>query len=689
MGNGNPESIEEALRRYEAGRMAECEDLCRAILLRRPHDSAASNLLGVTLIQRGELATAVELLEDAVRSAPGETAYRSNLAHALGDLGRIEEAEAQYRALADALPDSAPAHHNHGVILNQLGRSAEAQARFRRASELGPDNAETHHGLAVSLSRLGRYEEAAASQSRVVQLRPEDADAHGNLGNYLSRLGRHQEALRSLERAVALRPEDAGLRVNLGIAQADLHRYSEARDSYLKAIELQPELAEAHNNLGNALVALGQHDAARTCYVRAMELKPDFHDAHTNLIFLMDFLPRTTVAEMQAERRRWADRHAAVHRASRRPHTNRRDPERPLRVGYVSADFCNHSACLIFGPVIRRHQRPTFEVFCYSETVKEDTHTALVKACADRWCRSAGMTDDALAERIRADRIDILVDLSGHSAGNRLHVFARKPAPVQVHAWGHVTGTGLEAIDYLLADPVLIPAEDRKHYAEQIFDLPCWACLEEPEGLPAPSPLPAASRGFVTYSSMNRSEKLTAATLSAWARILTAVPGARLLFKDRALDEAKTRIELLQRLERVGIAPARVTLLGGTSRAEHVAVYQGIDIALDPFPQGGGVTTAEALWMGVPTVTIAGAVPPSRGTAALMSALGLREWVARDEQEYVRVATRAAGNLDELATLRASLRERLGRSPVGNPELYCRAVEAAYRTMWRRWCALE
>jgi predicted O-linked N-acetylglucosamine transferase (SPINDLY family) len=291
-----------------------------------------------------------------------------------------------------------------------------------------------------------------------------------------------------------------------------------------------------------------------------------------------------------------------------------------------------------------------------------------------------------VAAQIREDRIDILVDLSGHTGGNRLLVFARKPAPVQITAWGHATGTGLATMDYLFADPVALPAAIRPLFAEQIYDLPCILTYEVPLDLPPLAPPPAQAGQPFTFGSFNRLEKLSDATLELWARLLRAVPRARIMIKNLNLDEASMQTRLRARFEARGIAGERLVMLGRSLPREHLAAYSRVDIALDPFPQNGGVSTVDALAMGVPVVTLPGTTIPSRVTASVLTAMGMPEWIARDEDEYVAIAARWARNVAGLARLRRKVRNRLFRSPVGDHQRYTRAVEQAYRQIWKRWC---
>jgi predicted O-linked N-acetylglucosamine transferase (SPINDLY family) len=355
-------------------------------------------------------------------------------------------------------------------------------------------------------------------------------------------------------------------------------------------------------------------------------------------------------------------------------------------VGYVSADLRNHSVANAVLPILRHHDHGRVSVACYSGVTRPDHVTAEIRALADRWHDVAELSDDDLAARIRADQVDILVDLSGHSGGNRLPVFAREPAPIQVTAWGYGAGTGLDAMHYFLADPIAVPPEHRGTYAEQIVDLPSILCYEPPAHAPAVAPPPAGARGYVTFGAFNRLPKITARTLETWARVLVAVPSARLVIKCVGADAPSERDHLLGSLSEHGVHPDRVTILGRTSQPDHLAAHGGVDLMLDTFPQSGGITTMDALLMGVPVVTLLGQRVTGRASASFLTTLGLTDLVAQTPDEYVEIAARLAGDLERLARERATLRERLLTSPLGDAALYTRAVEAAYREIWHRWC---
>jgi predicted O-linked N-acetylglucosamine transferase (SPINDLY family) len=408
---------------------------------------------------------------------------------------------------------------------------------------------------------------------------------------------------------------------------------------------------------------------------------------------MLDYLPGrgaevgTGFREHQEERRRWYERHAARFASEIVPHANNRDPERRLRVGYISPYMMRNSfGTWLFRPLIRKHDRSRFEVFLYSDVKTPDRDTQSFRDTDSVWRETVRFNDEALADLIRKDQIDILVDLTGHASANRLLTFARKPAPVQISAWGHPTGTGLPVMDYLFADPVAVPEDVRPLFAETVVDLPCFLGYEPPEYAPAIVSPPAAEGRPMTFGCLNRLSKITARCLGLWSRLLSDMPNTRLVLKDPQLSDPRMRSRIAKVFIDCGINEDRLTFLTSTPHDQHLAAYNEIDIALDPFPQSGGVSTFEALWMGVPVVALLGPSVSGRGAAAILSSLGLQDWVADSEDTYLALAKRKASDIPALAELRRGLRPLMAGSPAADSSQYTRAVEAAYREVWRSYC---
>jgi predicted O-linked N-acetylglucosamine transferase (SPINDLY family) len=365
-------------------------------------------------------------------------------------------------------------------------------------------------------------------------------------------------------------------------------------------------------------------------------------------------------------------------------HRSDPDPDRRLRVGYISSDFRRHSAARCFRPMLRSHDKAQFEITCYSTSAVEDDFTEEFQKLADRWRNVVQLSDDELCGHIQADQIDILVDLSGHTAGNRLTVFARKPSPVQVSAGA--TGTGIPRVDYLFSDAVACPPAVRHLFAEKIFDLPSIMTIEPlPYQIPLTKP-PVLSRRYVTFGVFNRVSKISNEAVSLWSRILEAVPQSRLLIKDTAVDEATMRVRQLERFAAHGTSSERIAFLGATPHQDHLAAFKGVDISLDPFPQNGGISALESLQMGVPLVTLLGNGISSRAAGSILSSVGMNAWVAETPDDYLAIAVKFASMPDHLEALRPALPGRVARSAVGDAAIYTKAIETAYRTMWAEYC---
>jgi protein O-GlcNAc transferase len=681
-----PAEWAQAVEHYQAGRLAEAEAACRRLLKHWPDQPDALGLLAAAVQQQGRPAEAETFFQRVTALQPSQARAWNNLANNQAEQGKREAAVDSYRRALALQPDYPVALKNLGQTLRELDQLPEAAECYRRAVTLQPGYAEGHLGLGLTLEKLGQAQDAVASLHRAIAAKPDYAEAYNNLGNVL-RIHDLQQAIVAYEQAIALRPDFAEAHSNLGFALRDTGRLHDALVHCRTAIELQPGTLGGHINLGLVLQDLGDIAGAVSSFRAALALDEASVAAHSNLIFALDLLPGSEFAEQQDERRRWWVKHGARFAPQEATHTNAPEPDRPLRIGYVSGDFKRHSAATCFGPVLRRHDRQRFAVLCYSGVIAEDDMTREFRALADTWRPTAGLSEAALAAQIRADGIDILVDLSGHSAGNRLLAFARQPAPVQVTAWGHATGTGLGTMTYLFSDPLHIPASVRSLFAEAVYDLPCLITFEAPADAPEVAPLPMLKRGSLTFGCFNRLAKMTEPVLALWARILQAVPGSRLMVKDGALGDATARRYVITSLARHGIAEERIVLRAGTPHRQHLEAYGDVDIALDPFPQNGGISTYEALWMGVPVVTMTGKSGPSRVAAAILQATGLQDWVAPDEDGYVGLAVQRAQNRESLRQLRGTLRQRIATSTAGDPVRYTAAVEEAYRTMWRRWCA--
>ncbi|MGB8167957.1 MAG: tetratricopeptide repeat protein [Chthoniobacteraceae bacterium] len=608
--------------------------------------------------------------------------------------GRLAEAEALYRQLLDRQPAHPDGLHLLGLIALQGGRHQEAADFIRRAIDANPLEAAYYSNLGVALTALDRCEEAISGLRRAIALKPDFAHAHYNLGKAFRAKGEFNEALAAYRAAVHFQPDLALAHNNIGVILHDRRLMDEAAAAYRRAIEFAPEFAEAHGNLANALKDRGMLDEAVVEYRRALELQPQNAAIGSNFIHALQYSPERHGAELAAELQAWNQRHAVPLRAAWRAHENRSDAERQLRVGYVSADFRYHAVGRTFVSTFEAHDRAQFEIVCYSAYAAVDEIGERFRRGADLWREIGTFSDGALADQIREDRIDILIDMSLHTAGNRLLVFARKPAPVQIAWLGYPGTTGLETMDYRITDLVLEPpGMDIVRGAEEPLRLPdAWCCYGAPATSPEVTPLPSGRAGHITFGSFNNVAKINERVLILWAEILRRNEGSRLLL----LSTEDRQPEVAKLFHQHGIDAARIEFLayypspdsprGGRSD-EFLRRYGRIDIALDPFPYNGLTTTCDALWMGVPVVALIGEFPLARLSFSVLSNLRLAELSAKSEEEYVEIATALARDLSRLAGLRATLRARMKASPLLDAARFTRNLEAAYRGVWRQWCA--
>ncbi|MGY3035043.1 putative O-linked N-acetylglucosamine transferase (SPINDLY family) [Bradyrhizobium sp. USDA 4354] len=677
----------QALELHKKGRLIEAKAAYRQLLQIAPSQFIALHMLGALESDANNYQQAEILLSRAVAVDPRSADAHMSLGVALNGLKRHDEARESYRKALALRPSYALALSNLGNASAALDLHLEALESYDRALAIDGNLAEAHNGRGSALCRLRNYDEALASLNRALSIKPDYAAALANRAVALRELQRFDEAMADCNRAIALAPDD----VNGWLWRANVllqtQQIAQALPDCEKALVIAPESDQAHLVLGLCLAGLGRVNEALASFDRALDIRPDLQSAICGKIFTLDFVAGASVEQHQQARRVWWERIGAkIAPDTAAPHDNSRDPDRRLVLGYVSSDFNAHSAAFIFKPVLQHHDRAQFEIVCYSCSSKVDATTSEFQGIADRWRDASQWTDDRLAAQIRADRVDILIDLSGHTRGNRLDVFARKPAPIQAHGWGHGTGTGLPTIDYLFSDQVAIPVAVRHLFAETVADLPCFVTLAPlPAGI-ARAEAPALSNGFVTFGVFNRISKISDAAATAWSRILERIPGSRLLIKDVALDDQLVRDKLLARFAACRLPAERVDLLGATSRGEHLASFNRIDIALDPFPQNGGVSTWEALQMGVPVVAKLGNSLPSRAAGAILTALGLPDWVADTDEAYVGIAAGRAARIGDLDQLRRELPGQISAAAAGNPVSYARAVDDAYRAMWTRYC---
>jgi len=569
----------------------------------------------------------------------------------------------------------------------QAGRLGEAETLYRQILHAQPHHPEAHNNLGTVFYVQGKLDDALAHYRQALALQPAYAEAHNNRGNILRAQGKLDEAVACYRHALTLKPTHANAYYNLGLALREQDKLDEAVVCYRLALALNPEDVDALNNLGNVLKEMGNLDEALACYRRVLALKPGLSKCHSSLLCAMSYAPSSNPGSVFAAHQNWNECHARPLAPLIGVHQNSRASERRLRIGYVSADFGNHPIGSWMEPLLAAHRRPDVEIVCYSAGNQSDETASRLEASADAWRAIANMNDDDVAHLVSGDQIDILVDLSGHTTGHRLLMFARKPAPIQVTYLGSLTTTGLSAMDYKLTDQFLTPPDSQEQFTEELIRLPgCFACYNAPSDAPNVTPLPSLRTGHVTFSSFNNPAKVTTQVVSVWSEILHAVPESRLMLKYWGFAEQGVQARYRQLFAGYGIEANRLEFLPATPFPGHLALYERVDIALDPFPYNGCYTSSEALWMGIPLITLAGTMSYSRYGVTLLANLGLEELIATTPEEYVAKAVGLAKNRERLAALRHELRSRMASSPVCDSGALAHAIEQAYRTMWRRWC---
>ena len=715
-----------AAEHHRAGHLDMAETLYRRVLEQFPEQVNALHLLGLIAHQKGQNENARELIGSAIAIDPNYAEAHSNIGSTLIDLEAYDEAVTHIERALSIKPGMAEAHNNLGTALHRRGDLAKANESFRRAIVLNPNYAKAYKHLGVVLAEQGDLDQALACFQRSIALDSSDPQAYVLLGDLFMLLKKDGQAEAVYKHVTTIEPDNANAHFQCGVLAERGRRFEEAIVNYRRTIEIQPDFTSAHNNLGvmllrtgaleealtsthhalalnpNSLEAhnnvavilqnLGELDAACEAYRTTMVLAPDFAKTHSNLIFALNLGAKHTPEEILAESREWNAKHAAPRAARARPCANTPDPERRLRIGYVSPDFRSHSVSYFFEPLLTNHDRDAVEIFCYAEIPRPDAITARLQALADHWCFTVDLTDAELADRIREDRIDVLVDLAGHTANNRLLAFAERPAPVQVTWLGYGATTGMTEMDYYLTDAVADPVEEAgRFFSETLVRLPhTFVCYVPPVEAPEVAPLPALSNGHVTFGTFNNPSKIGPEVIEVWAQVLREFPGSRLLMKSSQLRDESLCEKFRTQFAAHGIAGERIEFMPKIpAMSDHLAAYGRVDIAFDSFPYNGGTTSLEAAWMGAPMIALRGDRFVSRMGASILTQLGLTDLVAESPQAYVEIATNLAKDLDRLASLRSDLRPRMAASPLCDVQSFAQNMEAAFRQMWRRWCSTE
>lgn len=672
------------------GKNEEVLTTIRNVLEYAPDSAETHNNLGIALQASGKLTEALESHQTAVVITPELAAAHYSLGTCLQKLDRIEEAIKSYRRAIDLEPNFIEPYSDLGNMLMNIERPDEAAIIFELCACNNPNLAEAHCNLGTAYNKLGQLVSAELSFKKALAIKPAFAGAYNNLGACFSLQGKHVEAISAYRKAFELDPKLAQAHCNMGYSMRDLGRLTEAIECFDRALEINPQLGDAELNKAITYATFGDLEAAVSGVRHAMSLMPNSAPAHSTLLFLHNYLNDIPAPTLFEEAKRFGELVTRLAPAIAHTWPNSPTPERPLNIGLVSGDFRKHPVGFFVEGVLkalstRAHDR--IKLFGYSNSFQSDTITDRIKACCYGWHPITGISDEAVSNAIRQDKIDILIDLSGHTLHSRLPLFAWKPAPIQVTWLGYFATTGVPTIDYLVADPWTLPVSAEKYFTEKIIRLPeTRLCFTPPDEKVEVAPLPALANGHITFGCFNTLTKINDDVVALWSEILHAVTNSKLLLMSNQFNEPAVIQQTIARFSARGINDKQLLFQKAVPRADYLACYNRVDIALDPFPYCGGTTTAEALWMGVPVLTLPGDQFLSRQGLGLLVNAGLPEWVAEDANDYVQRALKHASDLQYLASTRVELRSKLLASPVFDSHRFADHLESALRGIWQEWC---
>jgi len=701
--------VELGLQHHGAGRLGEAEALYREALAEDSQNIDALHFLGVIALQRGDPAQAVVLISRALSRNSANPPACNNLGLALAAQGKRREAVSAWLdalALQPEFPDAlrnlrenlsagnglqrdpaGEAHFNQGNAHKDQGRLEEAIASYRNAVAVAPDFAAAHVNLGSALAQQGRHAQAVACFRKALVLEPGQAEAWFNLGFSSYRLGDLASAQAALDRYLQAQPDDRAALMVLGEIHFLANRLDEATGCVERVLAGDPHAPGAHGLLANIFRNQARHRDALRHYELAI-----LHDrnpvlAFQNLLFFMMCGADFSAADIHAKHREFARRFEQPLLSAPPAFRNVPDPGRRLRLGYVSPEFRSNVVGQYMQPILENHDRAQFEIHGYFTGPRHDSVTERIASLVDHWHDVAALSDEELAALVRSHQIDILVDLCGHGPGGRILALARRPAPVQVNYLDYSATTGMSSTDYRLTTEYCDPSgASEQYYSEKLYRLKDTYWTYNPSLRLPVSELPMKSNGCATFGSFNLYYRITTQVLDLWARVLQAIPRSRLLIV--GVPPGSTQAALLERLERAGIARERIFIHGVVPYQQYNELLGAVDIALAPFPYNGATTVMDCLWNGLPVVAKAGAETfTTRLGCSVLAAMGLSEWIAADEDEYIRIAAGLASDAPRLSELRRTLRQKLERSPMRDFPGFTRELESAYRNMWKSWCA--
>ena len=696
---------------FRLGKIENALDTAKKAIDLAPDDAEAHNNIGVIFRDCARYAEARDAFSKAITLEPSSARYHYNIAILYQSMGEIGYAEKSYNRTIELDPQCSEAFNNLGILQMEQDKSDDALKSFRRATESNENNAEAFYNYSKALEKSGSLEEAEARCLRAINIKVNYTDAHKQLALIQKRQKRREEAEQTLKKAIAFDPEDPGLYYNLGNLLADTKRAPEAASLYRHAISLNPEFSEALcgladllfdqdrlteaeynyrraiaannlypepcNNIATLLLETGRATEAQSNYEKALKIRPLYPECFSNLLFAMNYLNEMSGPDILEKAKTFRNSLTFSPEYENSGDTQAEIKGR-IRIGLISGDFRTHPVAFFLLSFLKALNRQKMVICAYANNDYEDATTARIKELCDEWSNISGLSDDDLADLIRKDGIAVAIDLSGHTAKNRLAAFARKPAPVQISWLGYCGTTGLKEIDYIFGDPHVTPESEEEHFVEKIWRFPeTYWCFSAPESAPEIASPPVLANGYITFGCFNAVKKINDKVINVWARILDACPNAKLFLKTRQFSDRQVEQDFRRKLLSLGVDADRLIIEGHSSREDYFRTYNRVDIALDPFPFPGGTTSIEGLWMGVPFVTRKGNRFYSHNGETILHNIGLSDWIAEDDEAYIRKAIEFSKDRVVLERLRQGMRARLIASPLFDSERFARNFETA------------
>jgi len=667
------EVLSQAVQAHQSGDLEQAESFYRQVLQQDANHPDALHLLGVLMSQLQSWQSATQFFERAILAQPNEVLYYINYAEMFLNQNKLEEAAECFQKILTVQPDLFAVHNNLANLFVKLEQTDKAILHYQKALLIQPEFGKAHYNLGNMFKMQGKLLEAEQSYRKALQIDPADPMSLNNLGIVLKEQGRIEEAIEQYQLALQQKSDSPEAQTNLGNILKDRGQFEEAIVCYQEAIRLNPDICESYSNLATVYKDQGRLTEAMETFKKAVTVDPNNANVFSNMIYAEQFLPDISLAQIRSSHQAWQDRFAAQPVFS---HVYEKNPDKKLTLGFVSADFRVHPVAYFTVGILENLARHC-DVVCYANQplYYDDEMTERFKQSASHWHNIHGWTDAQVAEKIREDKIDILFDLTGHNAGNRLMVFAQKPAPVQITWAGYMATTGLSAMDYILGDAYETPESAAPYYSEKIIRMPhSFIAYDPPDWAPPVNVLPALTNGYLTFGSFNILAKITPAVVALWSDVLNALQSSKLIMKTKGLSCDKTRQRYLDMFEAHGISSDRITCYPFSSREELGQNYQQVDIQLDPFPFSGSTTTLESLWMGVPVITLPGETFAGRHSLTFLSNAGLSQFVATDQQHYINMAIYWNQHFQELDEIRQSLRSQMQQSPLCNAEAFAQEL---------------